>query len=268
MMNRRMMLGTSLAASALLIAGCAATRQSIVPGSFAWFDLITSDPDAAKSFYGGMFGWQFGSPASDGYIPVSGGGEALGGVIASADAGSDVEFPSQWVPVLTVVDTIAVTKIALGRGGKQVRSPFATSAGTFSTIRDSSGALLVLYDGPGGFPLNGSLRENTWYWADLLTDNPSRARSFYHALAGWETAQKNGQTVFSSGGAVRGGLVRISRRKAEPTWLPYVGVSDIGRAIARSQELGGGPLTVAEDAAVLLDPTGAAVGVSLIGGAA
>jgi predicted enzyme related to lactoylglutathione lyase len=28
------------------------------PGSFCWFELNTSDPAAAKTFYKGLFGWQ------------------------------------------------------------------------------------------------------------------------------------------------------------------------------------------------------------------
>jgi predicted enzyme related to lactoylglutathione lyase len=29
------------------------------PGSFSWAELATSDPAAAKSFYGSLFGWSF-----------------------------------------------------------------------------------------------------------------------------------------------------------------------------------------------------------------
>ena len=28
------------------------------PGTFCWFDLATSDCDAAKKFYNGLFGWE------------------------------------------------------------------------------------------------------------------------------------------------------------------------------------------------------------------
>jgi predicted enzyme related to lactoylglutathione lyase len=32
-------------------------RTSYAPGTFSWVDLATTDPDAAKSFYGELFGW-------------------------------------------------------------------------------------------------------------------------------------------------------------------------------------------------------------------
>ena len=43
-------------------------RTQYAPGTFSWTDLATPDPDAAKGFYGALFGWQ----AED--LPVPGGG--------------------------------------------------------------------------------------------------------------------------------------------------------------------------------------------------
>ena len=33
------------------------TMTSYAPGSFCWFELATSDQNAAKSFYSNLFGW-------------------------------------------------------------------------------------------------------------------------------------------------------------------------------------------------------------------
>ena len=35
-----------------------AERTSYTPGTFSWTDLATTDQDAAKQFYGQLFGWQ------------------------------------------------------------------------------------------------------------------------------------------------------------------------------------------------------------------
>lgn len=268
MLNRRLLLRSALAASALFVSGCVSTRGRLVPGSFAWFDLVSSNPDAAQAFYSDLFGWQFGTPAGDGYRLISGGGEALGGLVASSDVDAGSEFPSQWVPVLAVTDVMQATGAATANGGKLVRSPFTTSAGIFATVRDPRGALLVLYTGTEGFPLDAAQKLNTWYWADLLTDSPSWTKAFYKAVAGLEIRQDGELTVFASNGQARGGVVQVSRSRIEPTWLPYVAVSDVRKTARRSQELGGGPLTITDDAAILLDPTGAAIGVAQIGGAA
>ena len=34
-------------------------RTSYTPGTFSWAELVTSDADAAKSFYSQLFGWEY-----------------------------------------------------------------------------------------------------------------------------------------------------------------------------------------------------------------
>ena len=44
------------------------------PGTLAWFEVATSDPDAAQKFYGNLFDWTFeadGPAASGGIDPYS-----------------------------------------------------------------------------------------------------------------------------------------------------------------------------------------------------
>ena len=42
-------------------------RTSHAPGTFSWVDLSTTDPGAAKGFYGDLFGWEFDDlPVGDG----------------------------------------------------------------------------------------------------------------------------------------------------------------------------------------------------------
>ncbi|MDQ4041464.1 MAG: VOC family protein, partial [Actinomycetota bacterium] len=35
------------------------TRTEYAPGLFSWVDLTNNDPEGAKAFYGGLFGWDF-----------------------------------------------------------------------------------------------------------------------------------------------------------------------------------------------------------------
>jgi len=42
-------------------------RTQYTPGTFCWTDLTTTDQDAAKSFYGALFGWELiDNPVGDG----------------------------------------------------------------------------------------------------------------------------------------------------------------------------------------------------------
>jgi len=33
-------------------------RTHYAPGTFSWSDLATTDPEGAKAFYSGLFGWE------------------------------------------------------------------------------------------------------------------------------------------------------------------------------------------------------------------
>ena len=44
-----------------------APRMPQLQGNPIWFDLVTPDPQGAKSFYTGLFGWEWAD------VPMSGG---------------------------------------------------------------------------------------------------------------------------------------------------------------------------------------------------
>ena len=41
-------------------------RESYLPGVPCWLDIMQPDPEAAKDFYGGLFGWEFENAAPEG----------------------------------------------------------------------------------------------------------------------------------------------------------------------------------------------------------
>ena len=45
-------------------------RTAYAQGTPSWVDLQTTDTDAAKSFYGGLFGWQFDDQPMPGGPPI------------------------------------------------------------------------------------------------------------------------------------------------------------------------------------------------------
>ena len=61
--------------------------MTAAPGTLAWFEIATSDPDAAEKFYGSLFDWSFnpdGPAASGGMdyrnITASGADAPMGGI--------------------------------------------------------------------------------------------------------------------------------------------------------------------------------------------
>ena len=251
--------------AALALAGCATSAPvSNVPsaGSFAWFDLVTDDLDGSRDFYSGLFGWSFGQPDDTGYALVSSGDTVLGGV-ADVGAAELKQTGAQWVPVLKVTDVDASMSLATRSGGSVVLPPKDVSAGRFGTVRDNRDVLLTLYSGDAGFDQDQVGMPGEWLWIDLFTDNARASKDFYRSLVGFDTRVEDGLTVFVSGGQERGGLIEVPRRRFLPNWLPYVTVEDIDATVVKSLELGGGPLIVRGDAAIILDPQGGAIGIAL-----
>lgn len=264
-MDRRRILVGASALSLMAASGCAvspsANRGAAVPGSFAWFDLVTNDPAEAKPFYSGLFGWGFGPGDTPDYENIISNGKLLGGIASPQAVDTRGTDGSQWVPVLTVDDPVAATRKAKKAGGTVVRAPVQAGDNVYSVVRDNRGAVLVLYSGPDGFPASAAGNVGAWGWADLFTNNLSASRRFYKSVAGFTTVRSGDQEAFVSGGVERGGLVSIRGRSFAPTWLPYVVVEDVSASTQKSLKLGGGPLIVEDDVAILLDPTDAAIGI-------
>ena len=63
-------------------------RTSYTPGTFCWVDLVVEDPNAAKGFYTGLFGWEF-----ENAMPA---GEPAKYLIARIRGGDVAAISSQW----------------------------------------------------------------------------------------------------------------------------------------------------------------------------
>lgn len=112
-------------------------------GAFSWCELMTSDPTAAKSFYGQIFGWEMkdGPVAGIDYTVVSAGGEQIGGIMKIPTESPNM--PPSWGTYVTV-DNIEVTvKKATALGGKVLMGPHdIPDVGQFALIQDPQGAIL------------------------------------------------------------------------------------------------------------------------------
>ncbi len=111
-------------------------------GSPCWFDLRSSDPDAARAFYAAVFGWEY-QPlemAGPDYATFSmAGGGPLGGI------GGMMGIPgheSHWLVYLTVPNVDEAVEY-VGRAGGTVMMPgFDTPFGRMAAIVDPQGAPL------------------------------------------------------------------------------------------------------------------------------
>lgn len=112
-------------------------------GAFSWTELTTSDPRAARNFYGKLLGWQFKEMdvGTGTYAVIEVGGQGVGGIAAIPPNAAGM--PPAWGGYVTVDDVDAVAKRVQGLGGRVLLAPVdIPTVGRFATIRDPQGATI------------------------------------------------------------------------------------------------------------------------------
>ncbi len=269
----RMALGALCVA---LAAACASSRPRplppvtetptgiVTPGKFVWVDLVTDDVAGARNFYGQLFGWSFdGSDGKDGYVRVLQDGAPIGGMV-SIERPEGEARESAWVGNLSVADVDEAAALVKRKGGSVARGPVdAPERGRIALVSDPAGAEVLLVRASGGDPPDASPTTGRWLWRELWTHDTEGASAFYAELVGYESDTvdiKGGNyRIFKQGGVPRAGL-RTAPDDVEPQWLPYVKVEDPAATAARASKLGGRIVAQDVDAAILVDPGGAAIG--------
>ncbi len=105
-------------------------------GRFVWRDLMTTDPEKAKAFYGELFGWTT-NPMDMGdfiYDILANDGKDFGGVVALDPSHG---IPSHWISYIHVpsVDDACATAARLG-GTVPVEPMDIPGIGRFAVIGD------------------------------------------------------------------------------------------------------------------------------------
>jgi predicted enzyme related to lactoylglutathione lyase len=107
------------------------------PGSMAWNDLVTPDPEAAADFYGKLFGWTFEEmPESGGYRVIRNGETSNGGIFSQ-------QGPSAWIPYFGHDDVDRLAGEIEGLGGRLFNGPMQVPSGSFVVLADPQGAVFA-----------------------------------------------------------------------------------------------------------------------------
>jgi predicted enzyme related to lactoylglutathione lyase len=240
-------------------------RTSYTPGTPCAVDLVTPDRDAAKGFYGGLFGWSA-EDLEHGYMMFRLDGAVVAGAIALTEEAAAAGTPPNWTTYIAVADVDAVVARVTELGGTVMGAVFEIpGAGRGAAFADPQGAVLLLWE-PAGFAgaelVNGP---GAWAWNDLQTADPEAALPFYEGLFGWtfeEIAESHGLywTITHEGRTI-GGVLRASETP-HPFWAVYFGVPSVDAAREQIAAAGGhhlaGPFTVPNGRFALeADPQGA-----------
>jgi len=274
--------GAAAVAAALIVAACASTSIRLPPitsmpsgenryGVFVWHDLLTTDPDAAKRFYGGLFDWTFEDFAvgrGGSYTVIYHGDKPIGGIVDARQFDSGVNV-SQWIPVLSVADVDAAVATTLAAGGETFADPVDIEGrGRMAVIGDPQGAVMTLLRSASGDPRYDDLAVGGFIWNEVWTGNIPGALDFYSRLADYNTSRtsiREGETYhyLSQATVPVAGVLQNPVPGLRPSWVSYVGVRDVDETLARVENLGGRIIvdTVetagTSDAAAIVDPSGA-----------
>jgi uncharacterized protein len=157
--------------------------------SFVWHELLTSNPAAAKTFYGTLLGWAMKDGDSPGgtYTELSADGLPMGGIMAIPPG---AHFPPCWAPYIEVADVDASAAKAQKLGGSLMKpADDIPKVGRFAVVMDPHGAMLNLFKpgGPSG-PLPSPGRGRVG-WNELHSKDAPRAWEFYQQMFGWQKSQ-------------------------------------------------------------------------------
>lgn len=110
-------------------------------GAVGWNELTTPDPDAAKSFYGAVFGWTADDASLPGYTSfVLDGARVAGMLRVSPEMGP---VPAAWTPYVVVDDADAIAARVTAMGGTVVAGPSPVPPSSrWLLFRDPQGAHL------------------------------------------------------------------------------------------------------------------------------
>jgi predicted enzyme related to lactoylglutathione lyase len=244
-------------------------RSEYAPGTFSWTDLTTTDQQAAKAFYSGLFGWDaVDMPVADGvfYSMMQVDGKSVAAISPQPEQQREAGVPPLWNSYVTVGSADAMLERATELGATAHAPAFdVMEAGRMAVVQDPQGAYFLLWEpravhGAGIVNAPGAL-----VWNELQSPDLDASASFYSSLFGWEVEQlpdmEERYLGIKNAGLNNGGIRGLASGMP-PSWLVYFGVEDIDTALAKVADLGGaslaGPIDIGRaKIAIVQDPQGA-----------
>lgn len=244
------------------------------PGFFCWWDLGTTDLNAAKTFYTSLFGWSYEDmPMGEGgevYTMFSYNGKHVCGAANLMPDQREQGIPPHWSSYVLVENADETAAKVTAAGGTVLFPPMDIfESGRMTMFMDPAGAVLGVWQAknhPGAlhmFDVGGVC------WNENMTKSAAAATTFYSTVFNW-TPQVNDMdgmqyTMWNLDGKNVGGMMEMGPEMGEvpPHWMMYFTVADCDASVAKAQELGATAVVPPQDIpgigrfAMLRDPQGA-----------
>jgi predicted enzyme related to lactoylglutathione lyase len=244
-------------------------------GEFVWYELMTTDAEAAKGFYTDVVGWGTapfeGSPVP--YTMWMKGETPIGGLMDLPDEARQAGAPPHWIGYVAVPDVDATAKRAKELGGHVIHGPHdIPEVGRFAILADPQGAMISAFKGAQEMPREHKDPEpGDVAWHELTTTDWEAALGFYSELFGWDKQQAMDMgemgtyQMYGLGERMLGGMYnKTADMPFPPNWLYYVSTADVDAAANKIEKKGGkiltGPMDVPGGGRIVVaqDPQGAA----------
>lgn len=252
-----------------------------VTGKFFWYELMTTDPQAAIAFYRDVIGWTaeaFGAAGQDDpYHVISGSAGPMGGIMAIPAGAEECGMRPWWGGYIGSADVDADVARLTAAGASEMRAAEdIPGVGRFAVLNDPGGATFMLLKGSSDEEMHAvpAMANGHVGWHELYSGHYEADLSFYTGQFGWEqgeamdmgpmgTYQLLSQDRVASFNGMTGAIMPRPDPVPVPIWLFYFVVEDIDVAQGRITAGGGtvlqGPMEVPGGAWIIqaLDPQGA-----------
>jgi len=239
-----------------------------------WVDTWQPDPQAAKDFYGPLFGWTFDDP-----IPMPSGLDGfyyaarLRGQLVAGIGQAPPQSPPGWITHVRVVNVGEALARAERAGGKRLAPFGAGPDDRIAVLADATGIPFCLRRAEGNDGAQLANEPNSWAMSSLHTTDLGRAQAFYGAMFDWEL-EPVPDAPFSRwlrSGRVVAVVAATDGVAVPPHWSVNFAVRDADAIARQALTLGGSILMAPMDSpgfrsAVIRDPQGGTIAVSATAG--
>ena len=149
------------------------------PGSFSWAELATSDPQSAKKFYTGLFGWSIkDNPMGEGFVYtlLQIGGKDVAALYQLMKEQAEQGVPPNWMCYVAVENADETAKKARSLGGKIMAEPFdVMDYGRMAVIQDPEGAIISIWQPMTHSGVQRVDEPGTMSWCELSTRDAAKS---------------------------------------------------------------------------------------------
>ena len=219
------------------------------PAPFVWHDLMTTDVEAAKTFYAQVIGWNMQCFSTDNpYTVLSAGSVGMGGIMPIPPDAAQRGAPPCWQGYIGVDDVDRMAERIAAAGGSIHGAPAdIPNVGRFAVVADPQGAVFIIFRPHSGEAMPQAAPGTTGLvgWNELMAADGSQAFEWYAALFGWTQAREMDMgpmgvyRIFATGGDPVGGMMTKMPEMPVPFWAYYFNVPALDEAIARTVKAGG-----------------------------